>query len=162
MDATRWLDTDENLLWRSYLDATRLLFRTLDRQLTRDSGIGFADFEILVLLSEAPDRRLRMSALADASSTSRSGITRAVHRLERAGRVRRADCESDRRGAWAELTDAGAAELAAAVPGHVAAVRDALLDRVDPADAPALTRAFTAVRDHARVTASEQHPGSAA
>lgn len=150
MNATRWLDPDENELWRAYLDATRLLFRDLDKQLTRDAGIPFADYEILVLLAEAPDRRLRMSALADASSTSRSGITRAVTRLEQSGRVRRADCESDRRGAWAELTDTGAADLAAAGPGHVAAVRGALLDRIDPADIPALTRAFRAVRDRTR------------
>lgn len=150
MNATRWLDPDENELWRAYLDATRLLFRDLDKQLTHDAGIPFADYEILVLLAEAPDRRLRMSALADASSTSRSGITRAVTRLEQSGRVRRADCESDRRGAWAELTDTGAADLAAAGPGHVAAVRAALLDRIDPADIPALTRAFRAVRDGAR------------
>ncbi|MFC8527397.1 MarR family winged helix-turn-helix transcriptional regulator [Nocardia sp. NPDC057227] len=159
MNATRWLDTDENELWRAYLDATRLLFRDLDRQLTTDAGIAFADYEILVLLAEAPDRRLRMSALADASSTSRSGITRAVTRLEHSGRVRRVDCESDRRGAWAELTDTGAAELAAASPGHVAAVRETLLDRIDPADIPALTRAFRAVRDHAKVT-SDQQPGA--
>ncbi|MEE2031954.1 MarR family winged helix-turn-helix transcriptional regulator [Rhodococcus chondri] len=147
MDNTKWLDDDEQHLWRSYLDATRLLFQQLDKQLVRDAGISFADYEILVLLSEAPEQRMRMRDLADASTTTRSGITRAVTRMEKAGWVRRAGCETDKRGAWAELGDGGAAKLAEAGPGHVDAVRKNMFDVLTPHDITAMTRAFEAMRE---------------
>lgn len=148
MNDTRWLNDDEQRLWRSYLDATRLLFQELDKQLARDAGIAFTDYEILVLLSEAPQRRLRMRDLADASTTSRSGITRAITRLETAGWVTRVNCESDKRGAWAELTDAGAAKLADAGPGHVAAVRENMLDLLSPRGIAVMTHGFGEMRQH--------------
>ncbi|MFD6897761.1 MarR family winged helix-turn-helix transcriptional regulator [Rhodococcus sp. NPDC060086] len=147
MEPTKWLTHDEHRLWRSYLDATRMLFQDLDKQLVRDSGISFADYEILVLLSEADDRRLRMRELSDASTTTRSGITRAITRMETAGWVRRVECESDKRGAWAELTDKGAATLADAAPGHVTAVRSAVFDALSPDDITVMAGAFTAIRD---------------
>lgn len=147
MGEAKWLGDDEQRLWRAYLDATRLLFQNLDKQLLRDSDISFADFEILVLLSEAPDRRMRMRDLADASTTTRSGITRAVSRMENAGWVRRVECESDRRGAWAELTDVGYARLAEAGPGHVEAVRENMFDLLSPDDVTSMAEAFTRMRD---------------
>ncbi|MCD2095733.1 MarR family winged helix-turn-helix transcriptional regulator [Rhodococcus rhodochrous] len=147
MGEAKWLSDDEQRLWRAYLDATRLLFQNLDKQLLRDSDISFTDFEILVLLSEAPDRRMRMRDLADASTTTRSGITRAVSRMENAGWVRRVECESDRRGAWAELTDVGYARLAEAGPGHVGAVRENMFDLLSPADIAPMTEAFARMRD---------------
>ncbi|MBS9372515.1 MarR family winged helix-turn-helix transcriptional regulator [Rhodococcus sp. B50] len=147
MGETTWLNDDEQRLWRAYLDATRLLFQSLDRQLLRDSDISFTDFEILVLLSEAPERRMRMRDIADASTTTRSGITRAVSRMENAGWVRRVECESDRRGAWAELTDAGYARLAAAGPGHVDAVRENMFDLLSSDDITSMTETFTRMRD---------------
>ncbi|TWH63405.1 DNA-binding MarR family transcriptional regulator [Rhodococcus rhodochrous J38] len=147
MGEAKWLSDDEQRLWRAYLDATRLLFQNLDKQLLRDSDISFTDFEILVLLSEAPDRRMRMRDLADASTTTRSGITRAVSRMENAGWVRRVECESDRRGAWAELTDVGYARLAEAGPGHVEAVRENMFDLLSPDDITSMTEAFTHMRD---------------
>ncbi|OWY81221.1 MarR family transcriptional regulator [Rhodococcus sp. BUPNP1] len=147
MGEAKWLGDDEQRLWRAYLDATRLLFQNLDKQLLRDSDISFADFEILVLLSEAPDRRMRMRDLADASTTTRSGITRAVSRMENAGWVRRVECESDRRGAWAELTDVGYARLAEAGPGHVEAVRENMFDLLSLDDVTSMAEAFTRMRD---------------
>lgn len=78
-----------------------------DRQLTDDSGISLADFEMLALLSEAPEHRMRMNELADITVTTRSGITRAVKRLIDAGWVRQVKCEEDKRGQFAELTEAG-------------------------------------------------------
>lgn len=125
MEPTRWLSAEEQNTWRAYLDATRLLLQALDRQLTRDAGISFTDFELLVVLSEAPGRRLRMRELADAVTTTRSGVTRAISRLVDAGWVRRVECEDDKRGTLAELTDAGAETLAAASPGHVARCAEA-------------------------------------
>jgi DNA-binding MarR family transcriptional regulator len=126
----RWLDAAEQQAWRAYLDATRLLVQVLDRQLETDAGISFTDYELLVKLSEAPERRLRMRDLADAALSTRSGMTRAVTRLERAGWVRRVECEEDRRGMYAALTPAGLAKLAATAPGHVEAVRAHVFDKL--------------------------------
>ncbi|WP_032378667.1 MarR family winged helix-turn-helix transcriptional regulator [Rhodococcoides fascians] len=149
MESTRWLSQDEQLAWRAYLDATRLLLRDLDNQLTRDSGISFTDFELLVVLSEAPDRRRRMSELADAVTTTRSGVTRAISRLVDNGWVIRVKCDDDKRGMSAELTEAGMNTLTAASPGHVETVRENMFDLVDPNDLAALTGTFTAMRNHA-------------
>ena len=129
---TRWLDADEQLAWRAYLTATQLLHAQLDRELQRDSGIPHAYYEILVRLSEAPDRVLRMSELADAAESSRSRLSHAVARLEQAGWVRRESCPTDRRGSFARLTDDGFAALAAAAPAHVESVRHHLVDRLSP------------------------------
>jgi DNA-binding MarR family transcriptional regulator len=147
MENTNWLSNDEQRLWRSYLDATRLLFQELDKQLVRDADISFTDYEILVLLSEAPERRMRMRDLADASTTTRSGITRAVTRMEKAGWVHRVGCETDKRGAWAELADGGVAKLVEAGPGHVDAVRKNMFDALAPHDVTAMARAFGSMRE---------------
>ncbi|OZF47616.1 MarR family winged helix-turn-helix transcriptional regulator [Rhodococcus sp. 14-2470-1a] len=148
MTSTRWLDNSEQHTWRAYLDATRLLVRALDGQLTHESGISFADYELLVVLSEAPGGRLRMSELADAVTTTRSGVTRATTRLVDAGWVHRVKCDDDKRGMSAELTDAGMAKLADASPGHVAAVRELMFDRLTTEDVASLGQAFDRMRSH--------------
>jgi DNA-binding MarR family transcriptional regulator len=129
---TRWLDAEEQQAWRSFLTATQLLYAQLDRELQRDRGIPHTYYEILVRLSEAPDRVLRMSELAQAAESSRSRLSHAVARLEEAGWVRRESCPTDRRGAFARLTDAGMEALEAAAPDHVASVRRHLIDRLSP------------------------------
>lgn len=126
--STRWLTDEEQRTWRAYLDATRLLLQNLDRQLERDSDISFTDFEVLVVLSEADGHGVRMSEIADAMTTTRSGVTRAVTRLVKSGWVRRVPYPGDKRGMVAELTAAGAAKLAEASIGHVAAVRANIFD----------------------------------
>ena len=130
MDHTRWLDEDEQRTWRSFLWAGRLLFDRLDRQLQHDAGLPHAYYEILVHLSEAPGRTLRMSELAATSLSSRSRLSHAVARLEEAGWVARRACPTDRRGSFAHLTDAGLARLVEAAPGHVEAVRTHLFDQL--------------------------------
>ena len=140
MAGTRWLDEREQHAWRGYLAVTRLLAGQLDRELQRDSGIPHAYYEILVRLSEAPGRSLRMSELADSCESSRSRLSHAVARLEQAGWVRRESCPTDRRGAFAILTDAGFEALAAAAPGHVEAVRRHLFDRLSAAQVDALSQ----------------------
>ncbi|MDT7543996.1 MAG: hypothetical protein QOE99_106 [Actinomycetota bacterium] len=125
---TRWLDEDEQQTWRAFLGATRLVFEQLDRELQRDAAIPHTYYEILVRLSEAPDRALRMSALADRSQSSRSRLSHAVARLESNGWVRRTSCADDKRGQIAHLTDEGFAALAAAAPGHVEGVRKHVFD----------------------------------
>ena len=128
MSDTRWLSDDEQQAWRSFLVATNLLYDQLDRELQRDAGFPHGYYEILVRLSEAPDRRLRMSQLAERSQSSRSRISHAVARLEETGWVRRESCPTDRRGSFAVLTDEGFAALEAAAPGHVEGVRRHVFD----------------------------------
>jgi DNA-binding MarR family transcriptional regulator len=138
MMATNWLSAEEQRAWRAYLEATVLLFDALDRQLQRDAGMPHTYYEILVRLSEAEGRTLRMSELADRTRSSRSRLSHAVARLEERGWVVRRDCEDDRRGQLAELTEEGFAILAGAAPGHVGAVRQYLIDRLTPEQLTAL------------------------
>nr|WP_050778226.1 MarR family transcriptional regulator [Micromonospora sp. ATCC 39149] len=145
---TRWLNPDEQRTWRAYLAASRALMEKLDRELQRDAGMPHAYYEILVRLSEAPDRRLRMSDLADATGSSRSRLSHAAARLEASGWIRREDCPTDRRGQVAVLTDAGFAALAAAAPNHVEGVRRHLFDALSPAQVDQLRRISEAMTDH--------------
>ncbi|GGO25629.1 MarR family transcriptional regulator [Micromonospora parathelypteridis] len=145
---TRWLDPDEQRTWRAYLAASRALMDTLDRELQRDAGMPHAYYELLVVLSESPGRRLRMSDLAEAAGSSRSRLSHAVARLEAAGWVRREECPTDRRGQVALLTDEGFATLAAAAPGHVEGVRRHLFDALSPAQVDQLRRISETLAEH--------------
>lgn len=127
-----WLTDEEQAAWRAFVGATRTVFRELDRELQRDAGMPHAYYEILVALSEAPGRALRMTDLAHECDSSPSRLSHAVARLEEAGWVRRAPSPNDRRGALATLTDEGFAVLAAAAPGHVVEVRRQVFDRLSP------------------------------
>jgi DNA-binding MarR family transcriptional regulator len=131
-DETRWLEPDELEAWLSYVAATTLLEGELDRQLQRDAGMPHAYYQILAMLSEVPDRTLRMSQLAAITQSSQSRLSHAVARLERKGWVRRKPCPEDRRSTFAQLTEEGFAALAAAAPGHVCTVRRHLFDRLTP------------------------------
>src|SRR5580658_5068101 len=131
MAKTRWLDEDEQRTWRTFMVATQLLFDQLHRELERGTSVPGQYYEVLVRLSEAPGRRLRMSDLADRSQSSRSRLSHTIARLEQAGWVERETCPSDRRGAFAVLTDAGFAALEAAAPIHVESVRTHLFDQLD-------------------------------
>ena len=135
---TQWLNEREQAAWRGWLDMYRLLIPALDRQLQTDSTASLTDFEVLVHLSEAPDRRLRMSELADRTLATRSAITRTVDRLAARGWVQRVRCDDDQRGFFADLTDRGIRELGAMAPGHVLAVRSYLVDLLDADEIAAL------------------------
>ncbi|MBN0043085.1 MarR family transcriptional regulator [Streptomyces actuosus] len=128
---TRWLTPEEQRAWRAYIAATHLLEDTLDRQLQQDAGMPHLYYSILATLSEAPERRLRMTELAEALKITRSRLTYAVTRLEKDGLVRRESCRWDRRGSVAVLSDAGTAEVERAAPGHVETVRASLFDHLD-------------------------------
>jgi DNA-binding MarR family transcriptional regulator len=131
-DETRWLEPDEMEAWLSWVAATTLLDGALDRQMQRDAGMPLAYYLVLAMLSDAPERALRMSELAAATQSSQSRLSHAVARLERKGWVRRKPCSEDRRSTFAQLTEEGFAALAAAAPGHVGAVRRHLFDRLTP------------------------------
>ncbi|WP_353943129.1 MarR family transcriptional regulator [Streptomyces sp. HUAS MG91] len=127
----QWLTEDEQHIWRAYLHATTLLEDHLDRQLQRDAKMPHVYFGLLVKLSESPRRRLRMTELARDAKITRSRLSHAISRLEANGWVRREDCPSDKRGQFAVLTEEGLGVLERTAPGHVAAVRHALFDRLD-------------------------------
>ena len=145
MAETRWLTAEEQRTWRTFLDATQLLFSAVEGQLQRESGIPHGYYEILVRLSEAPDRSLRMSQLAEASVSSKSRLSHAVARLEERGWVERLDCPTDRRGQVARLTDAGFTALAGAAPSHVEQVRRTLFDALTPEQVTQLDAISTAI-----------------
>ncbi len=104
-----------------------------------------AEYEILVRLSEAPERKLRMAQLAAEASQSRSRLSHTCARLESKGLVRRETCSSDKRGVFAQLTDEGFHTLERASHDHVTAVRDLFVDVTEPEDLEAIGRAFTAI-----------------
>jgi DNA-binding MarR family transcriptional regulator len=135
---TRWLTAEEQRTWRSFLAGVQTLLSAVEGQLQRDSAIPHGYYEILVRLSEADGRSLRMSQLAEASTSSKSRLSHAVARLEERGWVERLDCETDRRGQFASLTDQGFAALAAAAPGHAEQVRRSLFDVITPEQAAQL------------------------
>ena len=135
---TRWLNPEEQKVWRAWLYSSSLLHDLLDRELTHQTGISHAYYEILVQLSETEGRALRMSELADRCLSSRSRLSHAVSRLEERGWVRRHVCPEDGRGQLAVLTDEGFAALEAAAPVHVESVRTHLFDQLSPAQVAAM------------------------
>ncbi|MFD5075786.1 MarR family winged helix-turn-helix transcriptional regulator [Streptomyces sp. NPDC058371] len=143
----RWLNDEEQRIWRAYMAAATLLEDHLDRQLQRDAGMPHIYYGLLVQLEEAPRRRLRMTELAMKAKITRSRLSHAIARLEKNGWVRREDCPSDKRGQFAVLTDEGYEVLRRAAPGHVAAVRQALFDRLDPDQLKALGEAVRIVAE---------------
>ncbi|MGY1579751.1 MarR family winged helix-turn-helix transcriptional regulator [Streptomyces sp. MN13] len=128
----RWLTSEEQYVWRSYIEAATLLEDHLDRQLQRDAGMPHVYYGLLVKLAESPRRRLRMTELAKHAKITRSRLSHAVARLEKSGWVRRENCPSDKRGQFAVLTEEGMEVLKQSAPGHVAAVRQAVFDRLTP------------------------------
>lgn len=146
MDDTRWLSDTEQHVWRQYLAATRLVESEIDRQLQRDAGLPATYFEILVALSEAPDRTLRMSELADLVRFSRSRLSHAVAKMERSGWIQRRDCPSDKRGAFAVLTHAGFDILSHVAPSHVNQVRSLLFDALSEEQIEQLSEICATIR----------------
>lgn len=145
--APRWLSDEEQQTWRAFLGFLAQLEDALDRQLQRDAGMPHAYYQVLAMLSESPERTMRMSDLASITSSSPSRLSHAVARLEERGWVRRERHPTDRRGSLAVLTDEGYAVLAAAAPGHVEAVREALFDRLSPAQVTQMCDIFRTLSD---------------
>ena len=127
-----WLSDAEQRVWRAFLQLTDGLNDLLDRQMQADAGMPHAYYLILAMLSEAPDRSLRMAQLAAAAWASPSRVSHAVDRLEALGWVVRRPDERDRRGQVASLTDDGFARLESAAPGHARTVRSVLFDALTP------------------------------
>jgi DNA-binding MarR family transcriptional regulator len=131
---------DELTAWRAFLRAHAVLTRALEAELLAEQDLSLAAYDVLVQLAEAPERRLRMTELAELVLLSRSGVTRLVDRMEKTGLVSRCPVESDGRGVAAQLTDAGLSRLRTASRTHLAGVARHFAARLDDEDRAALER----------------------
>lgn len=152
MTETRWLDEREHRAWRNLRQLGGPLSAVLNRQLLRDSGLSMADYEVLVVLSEAPDRRLRARELGRLTGWEKSRLSHHITRMESRGLVSREECATDGRGAFVVMTALGRDTMATAAPGHVEAVRSYLIDLLTPEQLDTLAVIGEAVE--ARLTAS--------
>ncbi|HEX8918930.1 MAG TPA: MarR family transcriptional regulator [Chloroflexota bacterium] len=154
MAEARWLDAEQQQTWLSFVAATRLLFAELERDLQRDAGIPFSYYLILAILSDMPDRAMRMSELAEVLQISASRLSHAFSRLEENGWVRREHCPIDRRGWIGVLTDEGLAMLKRTAPAHVESVRTHLFDQLTPQQIAELREISGALSRHLVADAS--------
>ena len=139
--------------WRAFLNAQASLLRQLEAELVESEDMTLAEFDVLIQLWIAPDRRLRMTELSERVRLSHSGVTRLVDRLAHAGLVKRARCDSDRRGTFATLTAAGRARLRRAEPVHLRGIREHFGKRLSPAQ-------LSAVADALEPLARDSQPAS--
>jgi DNA-binding MarR family transcriptional regulator len=144
--ATAWLTTDEMTAWRTYIETYSDLIAAIERDLATEHGLTLGDYQVLVYLSEAPDRSMRMCDLADRLQLSPSGLTRRLDGLVKAGFVTREPSIDDRRVMLATLTPAGFAALERAAPDHVASVRRHIFDHLDADQVGALASIFQSIQ----------------
>jgi DNA-binding MarR family transcriptional regulator len=129
-DTPRWLDERQMNAWRGWIEAVTHIGQRIESDLRDDSGLTTDDYEVLVRLSEAPDRRLRMADLAHQVMNSPSRLSQRVDRMVRSGLLVRERCQDDRRGWFAVMTEEGYQRLSAAAPGHVESVRAHFIDQL--------------------------------
>jgi DNA-binding MarR family transcriptional regulator len=127
-----WLTAAELDSWLSLVRLMTWLPWSIDQQLQRDSNLGVVEYQVMAMLSQSPERRMRMSSLAEVTNASLSRLSHLVKRLEERGLVRREPDPADGRFTHAILTDKGFQTLAAAAPGHVAHVRSLVIDVLSP------------------------------
>jgi DNA-binding MarR family transcriptional regulator len=139
------LNASEDALWRALIRVVLSLPRRLDSDLVRSVGLTSNEYIVLMCLSEAPKRELRMAYLANAAALSASRMTRLVADLESRGLVARRASSEDGRGFTAKLTPAGMTKLKAAWPAHLASVRARVLDHIDPATVAKTAQALSAI-----------------
>jgi DNA-binding MarR family transcriptional regulator len=142
--APKWLNSSEMKAWRQYIIASRRLLDALDEDLSAHD-LSMADYEVLAQLSDAPDRTMRMSELAEVAMISRSRLSHRIKVMEKEGWVRREACPDDKRGYFAIMTPKGWKAIVAAAPDHVASVRSRFLDVIDREDQKALAEIFERV-----------------
>ncbi|HEY5855470.1 MAG TPA: MarR family transcriptional regulator [Aldersonia sp.] len=145
MTEPHWLDADEIAAWTRLVAVVELLPGVLDGQLQRDAGVSHFEYFVLAMLSEAPERTLRMTELAATTNATPPRLSHVVARLERRGLVARTPCPQDRRATNAALTDDGWDLLVAAAPGHVETVRRYVVDALRPRQVSQLREICTAV-----------------
>ncbi len=144
---SRWLTEDEQRAWRGLLRMTAQLNVRMNRQLQDDFGISLADYDVLVVLSEAPDGRRRVFELTDTLAWEQSRVSHQLARMQRRGLVAREECPTDARGAFAVLTEAGRGAIERAAPAHVEMVRQLVFDGLSSDQLTALTDVTARVLD---------------
>jgi DNA-binding MarR family transcriptional regulator len=120
--------------WRSYLQSHASIVRALDGELVAEHGMTSRDYEVLLYLAQEPEHKLAMSALAERTMLTRSGITRLVDGLVACGLIERVSCESDARVSYAQLTDAGYEKLRDAGQTHIAGIRRLFFEQFSEED----------------------------
>lgn len=135
--------------WRAFVRAQAHVSRRLDEDLRTEHGLSLQEYVALLILAEAPDRRLRMGRLADSMTLSKSGATRLIDRLADDGFVARVSCSSDLRGAEAALTDAGLQRLRTAAPTHLRGIAEYFLSAIEADDLAVVERTMLCVADRA-------------
>lgn len=140
-----WLTADEQRAWRTYLRMSTLLPAYLGRQLQRESGLSLPEYEVLVQLSEAPGNRMRPYQLCEALNWEQSRLSHQLTRMEKRGLVAREECAVDGRGAEVILREAGAESIRSAAPGHVAAVREVIFNRLSEDDRQSFEKVCAAI-----------------
>ncbi|CAB4329127.1 MAG: MarR family transcriptional regulator [Actinobacteria bacterium] len=145
---TKWLTEQQQQHWRAWIAASSLLSFRLNRELQEHCDLTLADYEILVRLSDQPDRQIRMSDLAELTLSSRSRLTHQVDRMEQSGLVLRQVCADDRRGQLCVMTDKGWNALVASAPDHVNSVREHMVDVLSDAEFAALGKAAAKIVAH--------------
>ncbi|RAG82309.1 MarR family transcriptional regulator [Streptacidiphilus pinicola] len=148
-DDAPWLTAEEQRLWRAHLEVSRLLMYQLEREL-QPYGLSNNDYTILVELSEAPQRRMRMTDLAVATLQSKSRLSHQITRMEAAGLVARDTCPGDRRGLFAVLTEQGWQTMRRIAPQHVRSVREHFIDRFDEDQVASMYEALAPIAEHLR------------
>ena len=144
-----WLSPSEEAAWRKYIVASRRLYEALDEDLA-SHGLSLSDYEILVHLSDAKDRSLRMSDLADKTILSRSRLSHRIKYMEGKGWVERQKCDSDKRGTWAVMTTKGWNAIVKAAPDHVESIRNRFIDQISKADQANIAAIFEKVESNLR------------
>lgn len=142
MSETRWLNEEEQRMWRRYRNVNQLLELAIERQLQRDAAMSQSDYSVLVCLSEAEDAGLRARELGATLGWDRSRVSHQVRRMEGRGLVAKGTCAEDGRGTIVSLTDGGAAAIAKVAPMHVTKVRELFVDVVTEEEIRGLTDIF--------------------
>lgn len=145
MREVAWLNAREERAWRALQFMQMRLEAQLARQLAADSDLSYPDYVVLVALTDHPEGRLRLFELARTIGWEKSRLSHHVGRMTDRGLVTKERCDADRRGAFVAVTPSGRAELTAAAPGHVTAVRRLFLDLANPEQLDAITALAEAV-----------------
>ncbi|WP_406002700.1 MarR family winged helix-turn-helix transcriptional regulator [Streptomyces sp. NBC_00829] len=149
-DEAAWLSERELRAWKNLLAVNSIIGRSVEQQLKDAAGLSHPQYEVLTRLGDAPGGELRMTELAGAALTSKSGLTYQVTQLEKAGLIRRSSCPSDDRGVVAVLTELGKERLRAAAPGHAALVRELFVDGLGEREFDSLAAGLEALLDRLR------------
>ena len=140
----KWLNPREMKAWRSYIIASRRLLEALESDLD-GHDLSMPDYEVLAQLSDAPDRRMRMSELAEIAMLSKSRLSHRMKVMEKSGWVRREVCPDDKRGSFAVMTEKGWRAIVKAAPDHVASVRNRFVDNLTLKEQEELAKIFDRV-----------------